>query len=655
MTQAEKEQDNGKEKEKERDKEKEKEQQRGVKRPIAPPTIPDPLQEQIQSNFVVVIHPGSRMLRIGRATDTLPVTIPHVIARRHKQSGQPRYEDAWLLREGLNKPESNEQRQNGLKMVDQAVWSKKMSNGVRRTPVSAEQARAYNCQIRPAVLDSSSRVKWTNTTHHPPHLVGEEALYVNPSDCYNIHWPVVRGQLNVHAGPGGSLTAVLADLEAIWGHVIQKQLDIPLKDLKYYRCILLVPDIYNRQHIKEVVNMLLLNMGFSAIIVHQESVCATFGSGLSSACVVDVGDQKTSLSCVEDGVSHRNSRLCLAYGGSDVTRTLFWLLQRAGFPYRDCQLSSRLDCQLLQHLKETFCHLDQVCVGHGSDISGLQDHEFQTRFPEAPALLYQVRLGDEKLEYFSSVCLFVFPSPDVHLRICQKMTSLQYRSQGDSEDPHDEHYLLATQSKQDQSSKSAADRKAISRPGGGLDGEMSGQGGVGELSDLPRACGSGGGGGGMKGEMELGPAQGECLMGAGEVEEPLSAHLSRKTAIMSQFESKALGLDKAILHSIDCCASDETKRKMYSSILVVGGGLMFHGAQEFLLHRIINKMPPSFRRLVDNVEVITRPKDMDPRLISWKGGAVLACLDTTQEMWIHQREWQRFGARMLRERAAFVW
>lgn len=58
--------------------------------------------QQIQSNFVVVIHPGSRTLRIGRATDTLPVTVPHVIARRHKQSGQPRFEDAWLLREGLN-------------------------------------------------------------------------------------------------------------------------------------------------------------------------------------------------------------------------------------------------------------------------------------------------------------------------------------------------------------------------------------------------------------------------------------------------------------------------------------------------------------------------------------------------------------------------
>lgn len=55
---------------------------------------------------------------------------------------------------------------------------------------------------------------------------------MNPSDCYDVHWPIVRGQLNVHSGPGGSLTAVLADLETIWGHIIQKQLDIPLKDLK---------------------------------------------------------------------------------------------------------------------------------------------------------------------------------------------------------------------------------------------------------------------------------------------------------------------------------------------------------------------------------------------------------------------------------------
>ncbi|ERE89921.1 actin-related protein 8 [Cricetulus griseus] len=504
--------------------------------------------EQIQSNFIVVIHPGSTTLRIGRATDTLPASIPHVIARRHKQQGQPLYKDNWLLREGLNKPESNEQRQNGLKMVDQAIWSKKMSNGTRRIPVSPEQARSYNKQMRPAILDHCSGNKWTNTSHQPEYLVGEEALYVNPLDCYNIHWPIRRGQLNIHPGPGGSLTAVLADIEVIWSHAIQKYLEIPLKDLKYYRCILLIPDIYNKQHVKELVHMILMKMGFSGIVVHQESVCATFGSGLSSTCVVDVGDQKTSVCCVEDGVSHRNTRLCLAYGGSDVSSIFSW----------------------------------------NQDISGLQDHEFQIRHPDSPALLYQFRLGDEKLQ--APMALFY---PATFGIVGQKMTTLQHRSQGDPEDPHDEHYLLATQSKQEQSAKATADRKSASKPIG-FEGDLRGQ-----SSDLPERL--------HPQEVDLASSQGDCLMAGNDSEEALTALMSRKTAI-SLFEGKALGLDKAILHSVDCCSSDDTKKKMYSSILVVGGGLMFHKAQEFLQHRILNKMPPSFRRIIENVDVITRPK-----------------------------------------------
>lgn len=66
----------------------------------------------------------------------------------------------------------------------------------------------------------------------PPVIFYVQALYVNPTDSYNLHWPICRGQLNVHSGPGGSLTAVLADLETIWSHGIQKLLDVPLKDLK---------------------------------------------------------------------------------------------------------------------------------------------------------------------------------------------------------------------------------------------------------------------------------------------------------------------------------------------------------------------------------------------------------------------------------------
>lgn len=43
--------------------------------------------------------------------------------------------------------------------------------------------------------------------------------------------------------------------------------------------------------------------------LRKDHVAATFGAGLGYACVVDVGDQKTSVSCVEDGISHPNTRV----------------------------------------------------------------------------------------------------------------------------------------------------------------------------------------------------------------------------------------------------------------------------------------------------------------------------------------------------------
>ena len=89
-------------------------------------------------------------------------------------------------------------------------------------------------------------------------------------------------------------------------------------------------------------------------------MCATFGSGVPSACVIDMGDQKTSVCCVEDGLSQRNTRFCMELGGSDITRVFHWLLTRAGFPYRTCDLKARTDAIFMQGLKEEFCHMDQV-------------------------------------------------------------------------------------------------------------------------------------------------------------------------------------------------------------------------------------------------------------------------------------------------------
>lgn len=77
---------------------------------------------------------------------------------------------------------------------------------------------------------------------------------------------------------------------------------------------MVIPDIYNRSHLREIMNLLLNAIGFGSCFMIQDHVAATFGAGLGFACVVDVGDQKTSVSCVEDGISHPNTRVRTAGG-----------------------------------------------------------------------------------------------------------------------------------------------------------------------------------------------------------------------------------------------------------------------------------------------------------------------------------------------------
>jgi actin-related protein 8 len=60
-------------------------------------------------------------------------------------------------------------------------------------------------------------------------------------------------------------------------------------------------------------------------ISFQDHVAATYGAGLGFACVVDVGHSKTSVSCVEDGISQTSTRIRLRYGGGNLTNIQYKL------------------------------------------------------------------------------------------------------------------------------------------------------------------------------------------------------------------------------------------------------------------------------------------------------------------------------------------
>jgi len=57
----------------------------------------------------------------------------------------------------------------------------------------------------------------------------------------------------------------------------------------------------------------------------------------------------------------------------------------------------------------------------------------------------------------------------------------------------------------------------------------------------------------------------------------------------------------------------------------------------------------------EKVDIITNPKDMDPGSTVWKGAGIMSCLESARELWVYPAEFQKWGIKVFRERAPFMW
>ena len=124
---------------------------------------------------------------------------------------------------------------------------------------------------------------------------------------------------------------------------------------------------------------------------HVDSVCTTFGAGIATACVVNIGHSTTSVCCVEDGISIAFTRVQLNYGGSDIARMFFHCMQEVQFPYKECSLAQHTDMLLIRELTQRLCHLNV-------DDYGISSHDFFSR-DAAQSILYRynVKVGDQTI------------------------------------------------------------------------------------------------------------------------------------------------------------------------------------------------------------------------------------------------------------------
>ena len=97
-----------------------------------------------------------------------------------------------------------------------------------------------------------------------------QALYLPSEADYSLLKPMRHLTLK---DPSLSLSRsnILSMLEDLWTKAVEDYLEIPRKEFKFYRVILVVPDIIERPILKELMNLLLLRMEFAAAFLHQAS------------------------------------------------------------------------------------------------------------------------------------------------------------------------------------------------------------------------------------------------------------------------------------------------------------------------------------------------------------------------------------------------
>eukprot|EP00026_Physarum_polycephalum_P005796 Phypoly_transcript_05834.p1 GENE.Phypoly_transcript_05834~~Phypoly_transcript_05834.p1 ORF type:complete len:426 (-),score=52.06 Phypoly_transcript_05834:616-1797(-) len=284
---------------------------------------------------------------------------------------------------------------------------------------------------------------WTDTTSNPLYLVGDDALNLSPTDRGS--YGLVRPLRSTTISPTlkYSHAAICNDLQTIWTYSIENKLNIPAKEFGCYSVCLVVPDSFSKSEIKDFMNILLRDMGFRAGLVVQSSVCATYGAGLVTACVVDVGHSRTCVSCVDDGISLPASRRVAPYGFSDVARLVGWLLRQPTYPYYFPPLPYVREEFIMQELIEMHATLIPELV-HAS-----KTFEFKHYNPPAPPVLYHTTISD--VASIAPMGLF-YPeafkplSCEVYEKEANNNASNNYNyfysNYTDSEDLYDDPYLL---------------------------------------------------------------------------------------------------------------------------------------------------------------------------------------------------------------------
>ncbi|KAK3679286.1 Actin-like protein arp8 [Recurvomyces mirabilis] len=606
----------------------------------------------------IVIHIGSQNMRIGLATDALPKTIPMVIAKRSTRSES---EDSEPLpkRVKLDGPSEEwfgEEFAREYNTMAQDFKTMRRHNKRRVLPNSRELVTKWNSATPPEMIPEHSdpmRIDWTelpdNAKAAQDHIVGHAALRIpeKSKPRYRLFWPIQHGWLNEKDYNNRNMLE--HDFFLIIEDSIRNELGLNHKrEWAQYSCVFIIPDLYEKVMVTRVLDELLRDFSFQRVCFIQESLAATFGAGVGAACMVDMGAQKTSISCVEDGMIIEDSRINLKYGGYDVTEAFVRMMLFDRFHYSDFNLMRRHDYLLAEELKAQFTTMSDEDISVKLFDFHLRAHGQQTR-------KYNFKIYDESM--LAPLGFFRPTIFDQSRKLIGRHTIMP-RSvdlyNGRPNDPLSKAQIAvytfvnqfipsAVSAPPAQSAQFLSTSTPVRRPLA-LPSHLNG-----DTDGTPRSspAGSPAPEDGSTPHPTGDDANGDDIAEIKDIQ-PDTDVIDRAVPIMP--------LEQAILISIQHAAgtgpeSERRRRDLLGSIMCIGGASKTPYLGAYLEMRLRAAFPQFPREIL----VVPPPRELDPAVLVWKGGSVFGKLRMTNDSWIGRLEYDRLGSRILNYKCIWHW
>ena len=610
-------------------------------------------QNDTKGNDCIVVQIGSESIKFGLASQYAPFVIPNVIA--YKISNPKNIENE--KKEEMEIEIENESSNNNndisdeflscLLKIEQEIVKKENKNKMaKKLALLNSSNNPNNIKIQNSINEIPERVneqnpnstssykkmyamsldlnedivnnnfKWTSLNDNPKYLVGKEALCIpdNIND-YIIRYPIQYGYFNNNY----PCHEVIDDLEIILNFCFEQVLKIENKNYNQYNIVLIIPDIFIKVQVKILVNIFLKFFGFKNIFLHLESVMSTFGLAVQSSCIVDIGSDKINICCIDEGVILEETIIRKNFGGNDITNFLYLLIKQNSkrknnennFPYELFNMNNKKHFRIFEKLKENECEFPPI-LDTGLGTTQLTPKNCKIWFHQKGSSTKLISFTLNEEAYIAPLCLFypeiiktfkkieipkinydnditgeIYKDPEDTLDDLIKILNTEEKKE---ENNSDNNLLLSTNKKNNYTSNNNSEDSLSASP---------------SKSD----------------EMN---------------DELIDEQNIKKNTYEAIFDINE-GIDDLICKSLMSVGSEELRKKLANSIMLVGGTTKIKGFIDFLEDRLINKLS-HLDNEIERVEIFNYP-EIDLKTLTWIGGTIIPKLESSKDMWIQRERW----------------